>query len=70
MYIFSLRNYHFGFFSDAFKSLFALLKNSKYCERVSIIYRFMNENNIVYKEGLQLVSRHFNLRQSKEEDST
>lgn len=24
----------------------------------------MNENKIVYKEGLQLVSRHFNLKQS------
>ena len=70
MYIFSLRNYHLDFFFDAFKSLLALLKNSKYCERVSIIYRFMNENKIVYKEGLQLVSRHFNLRQSKKQDST
>lgn len=29
----------------------------------------MNENKIVYKEGLQLVSRHFNLRQSKKQDS-
>ena len=66
MYIFSLRNYHFGFFSDAFKSLFALLKNSKYCERVSVIYRFMNENKIVYKEGLQLVSRHFTVEAIKE----
>lgn len=30
----------------------------------------MNENKIVYEEGLQLVSRHFNLRQSKKQDST